>query len=125
MSSLTVVRSTAAQPSHAARQRRRGLRVTARGRRTVLLAVVLLLLGAFAVGRAANSQATGEPAAGPALTEVTVQQGDTLWQVARRVAPDRDPRELIAQIRRLNDMPTSDLQVGRQLVLPAVVQAAA
>jgi hypothetical protein len=112
------------QEPHAAGPRRR-LRVTARGRRTVLLVVVLLLLGAFAVGRAASSQATAAPAAAPALSEVTVQEGDTLWEVARRVAPDRDPRELIAQIRRLNDLPSSSLQVGRQLVLPAVVQAAA
>lgn len=125
MSSLTVVRSTTPQQSAAVAPSRRRLRVTARGRRTLLLVAVLLLLGAFAVGRAGSSQATAEPAAAPSLTAVTVQEGDTLWAVARRVAPDRDPRDLIAQIRRLNDLPSSSLQVGRQLVLPAVVQSAA
>ena len=120
MSSLTAVRGTT-QPHVQTAPRARELRLTVRGRRLVLLALVLLLLGAFAVGRAASSQATAEQASTPVLTQVTVQPGDTLWAVARRVAPERDPRELVAQIRRLNDLPTASLQVGRQLVLPAVV----
>lgn len=97
------------------------LRLTSRGRGLLLLGLVVLLLAAFAVGRSASSQATIEPAAEPAPTAVTVQPGDTLWSVAGRLAPERDPRELVAQIRRLNDLSSASLTVGQQLLLPTVV----
>lgn len=119
MSSLTATR-TASRP-HAQAQPRRRIRITARGRVLLLLALVLLMLAAFAVGRSASSQATVDsPAAAPALTAVTVQPGDTLWSVARGLAPGHDPRDLVAQIRRLNDLPSSSLEAGQQLLLPAV-----
>ena len=98
---------------------RRHVRLTGRGRSLVLLALLLLILAAFAVGRSASSQATAVLEQGPTLTAVTVQPGDTLWSVAHQVAPGRDPRDLVAQIRRLNDLPNASLQVGQQLLLPA------
>lgn len=102
--------------------RSRPLRLTARGRRLVLLVVVLLLLGAFAVIRSAASQATEQASpAAPVLAQVTVQRGETLWAVAQRVAPQRDPRDLVAQLQRLNHLSSPSLRVGQQLLLPAVV----
>jgi len=94
--------------------------LTRRGRAVLLVLLVGLLYAAFAVGRS-NTQAavTAEPA--PQLVQTTVQQGDTLWRVARRMAPDRDPRPVVEQLRRLNHLPTSGLQVGQQLLLPAAV----
>lgn len=101
---------------------RPGVRLTGRGQFLVLLALVLMLLGAFAIGRAASSQATEQASsAAPALTQVTVQPGDTLWAIARRVAPERDTREVVAQLRQLNHLPTAAVQAGSQLLLPAVV----
>ena len=102
----------------AARARR--VRFTGRGRMVLLLAMVLLLLAAFAVGRSASSQATtSAPAAAPAATQVTVQPGDTLWSLAEELAPARDTREVVAQIRRLNDLPGAGLQAGQLLLVPA------
>ena len=40
-----------------------------------------------------------------ALVDVTVAPGDTLWSIAGEAAPDRDPREVIEEIRHLNDVP--------------------
>ena len=96
--------------------------LTTRGYLAVLVLLVLVVLGAFAIGRAASSHATeqvGSP--GPAPTQRTVQQGDTLWSIAREVAPDRDPRDVVAQIRRLNHLSSASVQAGRQILLPAVV----
>jgi len=46
----------------------------------------------------------------PHVERVVVRQGDTLWSIARRVAPQSDPRRVVdgfaAQLR------TSDLQAG-------------
>ena len=95
------------------------LRLTRRGRLLLVVTLVAVLFGAFSLGRAATQAApvAGDPA-GPALTQATVQPGESLWTLARRIAPDNDPRDVVAQIRRLNDLTTSQLQPGQQLVLP-------
>lgn len=91
--------------------------LTRRGRLLLLAVLVGVLFGAFSLGRA-GSQATPEAQPGPALEQVTVQPGESLWTVAARIAPDNDPREVIAQIRRLNDLSDSTLRIGQQLLLP-------
>lgn len=97
------------------------LRLTGRGQLLLLLLLVVLVLGAFAMGRVASSQAMVPSDAAPVPAQVTVQQGDTLWSIARRVAPQRDPRDVVAQIRRLNHLPSAVVQAGRQLLLPVAV----
>ena len=91
--------------------------LTRRGRVLLLALLVAVLFGAFSLGRAAP-QAASVSSSAPALEQITVQQGESLWTVARRIAPDNDPREVIAQIRRLNDLTTWQLQAGQQLLLP-------
>jgi len=100
---------------------RGGLRITARGRRLVLLVLVLVLAGAVVLWHAGESQAGQQAEPAPALTQVTVQSGDTLWSVAHRIAPQRDARDVVDQLRRLNGLSTGQLRVGQQLLLPVVV----
>jgi hypothetical protein len=95
----------------------RRTRLTRRGRLVLLLLAVGILLASISVGRA-GSQAATATETGPALTQTTVQQGETLWAVAQRIAPGNDPREVIAQIRRINHLPSSSLRAGQQLLLP-------
>lgn len=97
--------------------------VTRRGRALLLVALVAVLFAAFSLGRA-NSQAASastDPAPRAAAAgQITVQPGESLWAVARRIAPENDPREVMAQIRRLNELEGSGLQAGQHLLLPAV-----
>lgn len=93
------------------------VRLTRRGRALLLLTVAGLLFLAVSAGRAA-SQAATVTEIGPTLQQTVVQPGDTLWSVARRVAPDNDPRDVIAQIQRINNLHGSGLRVGQQLLLP-------
>ena len=95
--------------------------LTGRGRVLVLLALVALLLSAFAFGRSASHAAVTAESGGPTLTPMTVQPGDTLWSVSRRLAPHRDAREVVDQLQRLNHLSSSALQVGQQLLLPLAV----
>jgi LysM repeat protein len=83
----------------------------------LLLLTAGILLAAISVGRA-GSQAATATETGPSLQQTTVQQGDTLWTVAQRIAPDNDPRDVIAQLRRINHLQSSSLRVGQQLLLP-------
>ena len=102
--------SAGVQPGH-------GTRLTRRGRSALLLVLVGLLLGAFSLGRVGTQAATPRPA-GPALEQTTVHTGESLWSVARRVAPSADPRGVVVELRRLNHLDGSAVQVGQQLVLP-------
>jgi len=89
------------------------LRLTRRG--VGVLAVAVLALGAALVWLAARSapSAGANPVHGP--TRVTVHAGDTLWSIAARVAPQRDPRAEIGELRRLNALSTSQLSPGQVL----------
>jgi LysM repeat protein len=44
-----------------------------------------------------------------------VQPGDTLWRLAGRVAPDRDPLAEIDELRRLNHLDGPVLRPGQVL----------
>ena len=99
--------------------RTKSLRITRRGRLMLTLALVGLLLAAFSLGRADATQAATEVETTPAVAQTTVEPGDSLWTVAQRVAPEADPREVVQQLRSLNDLSGSGLQVGQQLLLPA------
>ena len=76
-----------------------------------LLLAVLALVLAFGLRTAPSS-------AGAAPPDVyAVQSGDTLWSIAA-AHTDGDPRELVAQVRELNDLSTTLLQPGQTLLLP-------
>jgi LysM repeat protein len=98
------------------------MHLTRRGRLLVLLALVGVLFAAFSLGRSASQASPRVDAAParlqPAVEQLTVQSGESLWTLARRVAPERDPREVIAQIRTLNELTTTQLRPGQQLLLP-------
>ncbi len=99
-------------------QTRSSIHLTRRGRLVLVLSLAGLLFAAFSVGRI-GTQASETTDAGPALVQTTVQPGETLWAVAHRIAPQNDPREVVEQIKRINDLPGSGLQAGQQLLLPA------
>lgn len=48
-----------------------------------------------------------------------VRQGDTLWSIAARVAPERDPRSLVDAIAAVNDVSAGALVPGQTLSIPA------
>jgi hypothetical protein len=94
------------------------LRLTRRGRAvlTVLVALAIVVAGLLVVlngGGAAASNGNGGQ-----LHYVTVQGGETLWQLAGEVAPKADPREVVADIVALNQLSTSDIQAGQRIAIP-------
>lgn len=94
------------------------VKLSRRGRR--LVGMLAVLAGALAVIAAAGrvqamADRTPVPASAPA--EVVVAPGETLWSIAARVAPDRDPRGVVHQIRELNGLASGDLQAGQRLRL--------
>jgi len=105
-------------PIRAARgDRRHRVRVTRRGRLILVLSMAVLLLAAFSLGRT-RSDAAQQIAPRAPLAQTTVHAGDTLWSVAKRIAPQNDPRDVVEQIREVNHLGTAQLKAGQQLLLP-------
>ncbi len=92
------------------------LRLTRRGRTLALLLVTLLVCIAFSVGRVSSSNAAS-PSIPVAEHSVVVRSGETLWSIAKREAPGRDPRDVIDLVTQTNHL-TGTLRAGQRLVLP-------
>jgi predicted Zn-dependent protease len=59
---------------------------------------------------------SGSSAARPVQSGVvTVQSGDTLWSIAHRAAPDRDPRAVVDDLRAHNHLSGVALTPGQTL----------
>lgn len=98
------------------------LHLTRRGRVVfTTLAAVPLVAGALAFamngGIAAATGDFGHSAV--QFDYVTVQSGQSLWELAESLAPTADPRDVIADIVRLNQLSSEDVQPGQRLALPA------
>lgn len=112
MSTATV--STCAVPIRPSRTPAGSARLTRRGRVVVvLLTLLLLVLAGFALGRVSQAAGPAKP-----VPTVTVHAGETLWDIAARVAPHADRRALVAQIEALNGLPSGRVVAGQQLRLP-------
>jgi LysM repeat protein len=92
------------------------LRLTRRGRLVVITVLAALLCLAFLAGRSGTSIAATD--APRTYASTTVQPGETLWSVAKRVAPGHDPRATVEQILELNHLTGGTVLVGQQLLLP-------
>lgn len=83
------------------------------------LRLLILLTGACAVFLLVSGRlnaSTPEQAPHP----YEVQPGDTLWEIASEISDeDVDVRVVIAEIKRLNDLDTSTLRSGQNLLIPA------
>lgn len=99
------------------------LRLTRRGRLVVfgmplvLLAALVLSFGGFFNAPAKAADSASELVATPTVT-VTVQPGDSLWAIAGAVSPERDPRDVVADIVQLNNLDAGRVMPGQQLFVP-------
>ncbi|WP_214107719.1 LysM peptidoglycan-binding domain-containing protein [Acrocarpospora catenulata] len=80
------------------------------------LALTVLWLGTRAAVTASTSP-VGPDRSG--LPWVTVQDGDTLWEIAVAVGEDENPAELIRQIKNINGLSDSLIRPGTKLYLPS------
>jgi len=87
----------------------------------LLAGIITLWLGVVAhFGQLAN----GDPAAGSAahvpdtLAVVRVEPGESIQDVAARVAPDAPATQVVQRIRELNDLGSPKLVAGQTLIAP-------
>ncbi|WP_120337514.1 LysM peptidoglycan-binding domain-containing protein [Cryobacterium soli] len=119
---LSIVGDSRENATQVASAPRTHLRLTRRGRIVfTTLAALPLVLGSIVVavngGVAAAEGTTGVGAA--AFDYVTIESGQSLWQLAESIAPTQDPRDVIADIVNLNQLASDAVQPGQRLALPA------
>lgn len=96
------------------------LRLTRRGRLVIGLLISLVIVAALALATlfaATGAQASLDERA-VEFTYVSVQPGDSLWGLAGRLAPAADPRDVIDDIMRLNQLDSANVVNGQQLAIP-------
>lgn len=114
-SSAPAARARTAAPTTARAAR---VRLTRRGRVVALLVfvgltlAVLLTLGGFS---AVASLDGGTPVP---VRVVTVQPGDTLYDIASDIAAPGEIRETVLKIQELNSLPSASLEEGQKLAVP-------
>jgi hypothetical protein len=95
------------------------LRITRRGRAVLTLLIAIpLAIGAAVTGVGAIGAAAGTHSGSTSFQYVTVEPGESLWQVAQSVAPGADPRDVVADILNLNDLSSGEVQPGQRLAIP-------
>lgn len=100
------------------------LRLTRRGRIVlvglplILLAAVLITLAGFLNSPAKAADSASELSVTPAVS-VTVQPGESLWGIAGSVAPERDTRDVVADIVQLNNLDGATVMPGQQIFVPS------
>lgn len=84
---------------------------------TRLAVIIGLIIAAVSFFSNQSAQASNELAKS-SFKYITVHNGETLWQIAERVAPNQDPRDTVEAIVTLNNLTQSTLQPGQRIALP-------
>ena len=91
------------------------MRLTRRGIAVLTAAAALVSAAIVWIAWLSQPAATGASTVG-APASVTVRPGDTLWSIATRVAPNKDPRAEVAQLQKINHLSGVDLATGQVLL---------
>jgi len=95
------------------------LRITKRGRAVLTaVAAVPFVVAALLMGLNGGG-ATATSSAGAPVEQVTLQAGQSLWQLAEDIAPGVDPREVVRDILAANQLESASVQAGQRLDVPA------
>lgn len=124
-------RSTTVRPSAtvlpASASTRSKLHLTRRGRVvfTILAAIPLLVIvGLLVLNGGQASAGDGSTSGAPTTFQtVTIEPGESLWQVAEDQAPNTDPREFVQDVVTLNNLDGSAVQAGQQIAIPTKYDA--
>lgn len=96
------------------------LRLTRRGR--VVFGMLGVLAAASIFGVLASFVAPGAEAnieqSSQEFPYVLASSGDSLWSIAAALDPEADARDVVAEIQRLNVMPSAELQAGDEIAVP-------
>lgn len=91
---------------------------SAQPRMAVYLVAAAVVTLALVGGLGWLADAVSGPAVPERTSVVRVGAGETVWDVAARVAPQSDPRAVVERMRELNGLVGSAVEPGQQLTVP-------
>ncbi|MFM9919759.1 LysM peptidoglycan-binding domain-containing protein [Lacisediminihabitans sp. H27-G8] len=95
------------------------LRITRRGYALLTILVAApLVIAAFGLALNGGGASAGVDASSVTFAHVTVQPGESLWQLAGEIAPSSDPRDVVSDIVQLNQLGSTEVQPGQSLAVP-------
>ncbi|MHB0884559.1 MAG: LysM peptidoglycan-binding domain-containing protein [Bacillota bacterium] len=115
---------------------RRNWRLKNRGRLGLLVAGIALLLSSIfglapvpgheeaLAGGVAGLEATAQGQVRQVVIKVVVQPGDTLWTLASKFYPRKDPRSGVAALRRENGLTSGSIIAGQTIKVQLTTEAA-
>lgn len=112
------VSGAGAAPAAGWRLNRRG-RFLLRGLPVMVLAAVVTAVAVAALSIGLSPAAVSSSRAGADLETITVFPGDSLWDIAGRVAPEADRYATMERIAELNGLQGRTLEAGADLFVPA------
>ncbi|WP_170316949.1 LysM peptidoglycan-binding domain-containing protein [Acrocarpospora corrugata] len=95
------------------------MRLTRRGRFLLVAFVAAVSLLVLWYGTRSPVTASTGRADHAGLPWVTVQEGDTLWEIATAVSEGDDPGPMVRQIMNINRLPDPLIRPGSKLYLPS------
>ncbi len=96
------------------------LRLTKRGRAVLLfLAATPVVIGALLFALNGGGAVASLDGSAVSFEYVTVESGQSLWQIAESIAPGADPRDVISELIQLNRLDSADVYAGQELAVPA------
>jgi len=96
-------------------------RLTTRGRLLLCASGLVVALSLISANTALGSNQSGAVPGGSAGYEsIRVLPGESLWSIARQVAPDfgASTGDIVAMIIEINNLPSSELESGAELLIP-------
>ncbi len=118
MTTMTFTGTVSSLPAPRLRLTRRGRIVFTTLAAAPLVAVVVFLGLGNLDAVAGSNVAAPNSSTTASFTYVSVAPGQSLWQLAEQVAPQADPREVVADILALNGLQSADVQPGQKLAIP-------
>ena len=117
--------TASSQPRYASRSTTQAAARSHRGwkaaRSVFILVAFLILFSGLAFAHTFASSEEGTPARANEIV-ISVDSGDTLWEVAAEYKKDRmDTRDAVHLLMKRNGLSTSTLHTGQELILPAKI----
>jgi len=87
-------------------------------RRVAASLLGMLAVAGIVIGLSLLASAASEPAVPDRTIVVEVAPGETLWELAERVAPDSPTQQVVDRIRELNGIQGITVHPGQPLIVP-------
>jgi len=94
-------------------------RYVLKNKRRFVTMLILLVAVSVSAGLIVTAGADTElQSDGSNYRKIKIEKGDTLWEIAIKHGQNKDPRVYIHEIKKLNNLESSNIYAGQELLLP-------